>query len=210
MIRNLLFDMGGVVFTQNTAEAFRRFREAGIDPQKYMGDHGQKDFFLDVETGIIDGEEFCRRMAQATGRDHVGWDEAARCWLGFVDGVPEDRLQELNRLRRDYRLCLLSNTNPFIMEHMRSNRFCSLGLPITHFFDALFCSYEMKAYKPHPDIFLQVLEAENVCPQECLFVDDSRKNTEAACAVGMHVLHVETNADWRSALRQCLDELNAL
>lgn len=50
MIKNLLFDMGGVVFRQNSEEAYRRFREAGIDPAKYMGYYGQKDFFLDVST----------------------------------------------------------------------------------------------------------------------------------------------------------------
>ncbi len=51
MIKNLLFDMGGVVFNQNTEEAFRRFRQAGIDTDYYMGKYGQKDFFLDLESG---------------------------------------------------------------------------------------------------------------------------------------------------------------
>ena len=37
MIKNILFDMGGVIFQQDTAEAFRRFRQAGIDPDIYMG-----------------------------------------------------------------------------------------------------------------------------------------------------------------------------
>ena len=37
MIRNLLFDMGGVIFDQDTQEAFRRFEAIGIDTEKYMG-----------------------------------------------------------------------------------------------------------------------------------------------------------------------------
>ena len=31
MIKNILFDMGGVIFRQNSEEAFRRFREAGVN-----------------------------------------------------------------------------------------------------------------------------------------------------------------------------------
>lgn len=40
MIKHLLFDMGGVVFTQNTQEAFRRFKAIGLDPNYYMGEYG--------------------------------------------------------------------------------------------------------------------------------------------------------------------------
>ena len=65
MIKNILFDMGGVIFRQNSEEAFRRFREAGIDTGKYMGAFGQKEFFLDLETGAIDAETFCKKMAEA-------------------------------------------------------------------------------------------------------------------------------------------------
>ena len=67
--------MGGVIFRQNSKEAFRRFREAGVNTDEYMGEYGQKGFFLDVETGKIDAGEFCRRMAEAAGRESVGWDE---------------------------------------------------------------------------------------------------------------------------------------
>ena len=42
--------MGGVIFRQNSEEAFRRFREAGVNTDEYMGEYGQKGFFLDVET----------------------------------------------------------------------------------------------------------------------------------------------------------------
>ena len=71
MIKNILFDMGGVVFVQDTPEAFRRFRAMGIDTDYYMGAYGQKDFFLELEEGKIDADEFCLRMAKATERPSV-------------------------------------------------------------------------------------------------------------------------------------------
>lgn len=48
MIKNIYFDMGGVIFDQNSEEAFRRFRSLGIDTDYYMGAYGQRDFFLDL------------------------------------------------------------------------------------------------------------------------------------------------------------------
>lgn len=205
MIKNILFDMGGVIFQQDTAEAFRRFRQAGIDPDIYMGEYGQKGFFLDVETGRIDADEFCRQMARVVGRESVSHDEAMHCWLGFIRGVEQSRLDRLVELRRHYHLCLLTNTNPFIMEYTRSSRFSPAGKPISDYFDSLFCSYEMKRYKPNSDFFSYALQADGMRPDECIFIDDSAKNIGAAEAVGIRGLHVDTNADWTAPLAQLLE-----
>ena len=203
MIKNILFDMGGVIFTQNNDEAFRRFRSIGVDTDYYMGAYGQKDYFLDLETGSVDDDEFCRRLSATVGRD-VSWSEAQHCWLGFFDGVELQRLNNLVELRNRHRLCLLSNTNPFMMDFTRSRKFSQIGKPITDFFDSLFLSYEMKVCKPDKDIFLRALAADGMKADECLFVDDSAKNTDAAKAVGMHVLTVKTNEDWMPGVMRIL------
>lgn len=204
MIKNLLFDMGGVIFNQNSEEAFRRFAEIGIDPDKYMGRFGQKDFFLDVENGNIDDLQFCQRLSETIGRD-VSWEEAQHCWLGFVDYCPEKRLRDLETLRqRGYHLCLLSNTNPFIMAYTRSQAFSDEQRPITDFFDSFFCSYEMKVCKPNAEIFLKALAMDDMKADECLFIDDSEKNTKAAEALGIHTLLTKTNEDWMNKLEEIL------
>lgn len=209
MIKNILSDMGGVVFLQDTQEAFRRFRSYGLDPDFYMGAYGQKDFFLDVETGKIDADEFCRRMAEATGRDHISWDEAQYCWLGFLKSVPVNRLHFLSKLKANYHLCLLTNTNPFIMGFTRSNRFSDDGRPISDYFDSLFCSYEIKRYKPNPDFFEYALEADGMKADECIFLDDSLKNVQGAEVLGIHGFHVAPDEDWTTRLAETLSRLNA-
>ncbi|MGM9759892.1 MAG: HAD family hydrolase [Parabacteroides sp.] len=206
MLKNIWFDMGGVIFRQQSEEAYRRFREAGIDTDRYMGMYGQKEFFLDLETGAIGEEEFCRRMSAVTGRE-VTWESAQYCWLGYLRDVPVERLQYLLTLRPHYRVCLLSNTNPFVMAYMRSSRFSAEGRPITDYFDRLFCSYEMHVCKPDPAIFLQALAAEQALPEETLFVDDSLKNVQAAEAVGIRGFHVAPDEDWRARLSDRLKQM---
>lgn len=175
-----------------------------------MGEYGQKGFFLDVETGKIDAGEFCRRMAEATGRESVGWDEAQYCWLGFIRDVPLSRLHNLLKLKEEYHICLLSNTNPFIMAFTRSDKFSDEHKPISDYFDTLFCSYEMQAYKPEPDIFLKALAADGMKAEETIFVDDSLKNIKAAEALGIRGLHVAPDEDWMEKLTALLHICNGL
>ena len=208
MIKNILFDMGGVIFRQNSEEAYRRFRSMGVNTDDYMGEYGQKGFFLDVETGKIDADEFCRRMAEAVGRESVSWEEAQYCWLGFIRDVPVDRLRNLLKLRGEYHICLLSNTNPFIMAFPRSDKFSDEHKPIGDYFDTLFCSYEMHAYKPNPDIYLKALAADGMKAEETIFVDDSLKNVKAAEALGIHGLHVAPDEDWMEKLTELLRVCN--
>lgn len=203
MIRNILFDMGGVIFRQDNEEAFRRFREIGIDTDKYMGAYVQNGFFLDVETGDIDDQEFCRQLSQTAGRK-VSWEEAQYCWKGYFKDAPLERLHELLELKKHYHVCLLSNTNPFMMAFTGSKDFSAEGKPITEYFNSLFCSYEMHAHKPNKDIYLMALEADGMNADECIFVDDSKANVKAAESVGMHGLEVLTNEDWGLSWRNCL------
>lgn len=198
--------MGGVIFRQDSEEAFRRFREAGLDPEKYMGAFGQKEFFLDVENGKIDADTFCRKMAEASGREHVSWEEAQHCWLDFLRDVPVERLHYLLELKKHYHVCLLSNTNPFMMSFTRSIKFSSDGKPISFYFDTLFCSYEMKAYKPDSEIFIKALDTDKMIADETLFLDDSMKNIVAAQRLGIQTLYVKTNEDWRDRLTLVLQQ----
>ena len=198
--------MGGVIFRQDSEEAFRRFREVGLDPEKYMGAFGQKEFFLDVENGKIDADTFCRKMAEASGREHVSWEEAQHCWLGFLKDVPVERLHYLLELKKHYHVCLLSNTNPFMMSFTCSSKFSSDGKPISFYFDTLFCSYEMKAYKPDSEIFIKALDTDKMIADETLFLDDSMKNIVAAQRLGLQTLYVKTNEDWRDRLTLVLQQ----
>ena len=91
------------------------------------------------------------------------------------------------------------------MEFMRSGAFSDCKKSIADYFDVLFLSYEMRICKPDAEIFHQVLQCEGANAEECLFIDDSRKNTDAAKSLGFQVLTVATNEPWMPKLRQLLD-----
>lgn len=205
MIKTILFDMGGVIFRQDTREAIDRFAAIGLDTDEYIGDYGQKGFMLDCELGNINEKEFCRRLALAIGKDSVSHNEALYCWLGFISDVPVGHLRALDLLHKEYRLGLASNTNPFVMEFMDSSAISTDGRPVSSYFDALYCSYMLHLYKPSPDYFREILGRENIRPEEILFIDDSAANIEGAARLGINTLHVRSNENWIPILSQWLE-----
>ena len=114
MIRDIVFDFGGVLTTIDTERALQKFRDLGIEnPEQYINSYCQKGPFFEVENGDIDAEEFCRRISAIAGRE-ITFEEAKEAWLGFLVEIHTHLLEYLQTIRGRYRLSVLSNTNPFI------------------------------------------------------------------------------------------------
>ena len=119
--------------------------------------------------------------------------------------MPQRNLEALDRLRRQgYRLLLLSNTNPYMMEWVESTRFDGHGHPASHYFDAMYLSYELKVMKPSEEIFRKVLMAEQTPPDECLFLDDGPRNAAVASQIGIRTFCTVNGEDWTNEIYQYL------
>jgi len=55
-------------------------------------------------------------------------------------------------------------------------------------FDNITISYEIGFVKPNPEVYRIASQGVGVSPAECLFVDDSRINIEAAHKFGMQTI----------------------
>ena len=154
MIKNLVFDFGGIIADFEFSRALAAFERVGLkNPAEYLDSYHQRGFFRELESGRIGADEFVRRLGECAGRE-VSYAEAREAWLGFfLLPVSLERLACLEELRRDYRLYVLSNTNPFVMDWARSSEFSPAGKPLDAYFDKLFLSYEMKCMKPDRAIF---------------------------------------------------------
>lgn len=159
--------------------------------------------FGELESGAITAEQFRARLSELAGKP-MTMDDCARGWQGYFVDLPASNLDKLVELRqRGYRLCLLSNTNPFMMQWVLSDAFDGRGHGIGHYFDALYLSYEMRVMKPDRRIFEMMLQAEHAVPAETVFVDDGPHNVAAAAALGIHVLQPADASDWHERL-ECL------
>lgn len=204
MIKDIVFDFGGVLTLLDTNEALNRFKALGVEnPEEYINPYCQNGPFFKVENGDITAEEFCKELEEICHRS-ISFEDAKHAWCGFLVSVHEDFLEYLQQLRTRYRLSVLSNTNPFIQSWARTPEFTSKGKSLDDYFDMLFLSYRMGASKPGEEIYRKMLLEGNMKAEETLFVDDSTKNLETARRLGINTLKVENGEDWRPILDKIL------
>lgn len=204
-IHNIAFDLGGVVLALSYENAIKTFEEIGLsDARQHLDAFHQHGIFGDLESGKISSEEFRLELSRIIGRE-LTMDECFYAWHGYVESVPQRNLDMLLQLRQQgYKVCLLSNTNPFMMQWAFTSDFDGGYHPIGYYFDHLYLSYECKVMKPSTEIFQMMFSGQQATADETLFIDDSPKNCAAAEAIGIHTLCPQNNEDWIPALKDYL------
>lgn len=201
MIKTIIFDLGGVVITLAQQQAVERFKALGLeDAEQRLDSYTQSGIFGDLEHGLISDEHFRRELSVLLGHE-VTHEECAYAWQGYALEVPQRNLDALQRLREEgYRILLLSNTNPYMMEWVESEAFDGNGHPVSYYFDHCYLSYQMKLMKPSEEIFREVLHQERLIASECLFVDDGPRNVAAASRLGLRTMQPENGGDWTTEI----------
>ena len=207
-VKNIAFDLGGVVLALSYEQAVRRFEEIGLrNARQNLDAFEQKGIFGDLESGRITAEDFRRELSLLVGRELTA-EECYQAWHGYVDYVPKRNLEAILSLRaRGFKVCLLSNTNPYMMQWAERD-FDGEGHPISDFFDAMYLSYQCGVMKPRHEIFEMMLKGQQAKAEETIFVDDGPRNVEAAAALGMHTLCPHDNEDWTEPLEELIRRLS--
>ena len=201
MIKNLLFDLGGVIMNLDRDRCVRAFEALGMrDADEFLGEYGQKGAFLALERGDIDADEFRREIRPLFDRE-VTDEEIDSAFNQFLTGIPQERLRALRQLRKRYGVYLLSNTNPIMMNGFIAEQFRQEeGMEMKDYFDGVVASYVAKCYKPDREIFDYACEKCGIKPEETLFFDDSQANVDAARALGFYAELVAPGTEFTEIL----------
>ena len=82
LIRNIAFDLGGVVIALSYEQAVKRFEEIGLsDARKHLDAFCQQGIFGDLEKGVITPKEFRTEISRLVGRE-LSHDECRYAWQG--------------------------------------------------------------------------------------------------------------------------------
>lgn len=218
MIKNIIFDFGGVIMTIDHPRAIARFSSLGLpEAERHLDAYTQGGIFGAIEEGRINEETFRKELSQLCGRE-LTHEECRWAWLGYAKEVPARNIEILKLLRqKGYRLIMLSNTNPYVMSWAMSPAFSQgidsnapEGKPAAHYFDAVYMSYKVGVMKPDRRFYDHVMEHEKILPQETLFLDDGTQNIRAAATIGINTLQPENGEDWTHLLLEELDRLNRM
>jgi len=191
VIKNIIFDFGGVIFDIDYQKPKEEFIKLGIEnfPDLYSKAR-QSNLFDDFEKGLISSEEF-REGLRTFSEKPLTDEQIDHAWNSILINIPERNVAFLQKLKTRYRLFLLSNTNAIheaaFTEIIKKQygRYIIDGL-----FEKIYFSHHVHLRKPDKEIFLLVLNENNLIAEETLFVDDSPQHIEGAKKVGLQTMLV--------------------
>jgi putative hydrolase of the HAD superfamily len=191
-IKHIIFDLGGVLLNLDYSLTEKAFMDAGIpDFAQRYSQLQQTDTFDRLETGRMGREEFIATMQQVSATD-LTEAQVLQAWNAMLLDFPIRRLQILQQLRNHYDLFLLSNTNEIHEGVFNGTLMRDHGIPnIGVFFDRVYMSHRVGLRKPMPEIFLRLLEENELDAAHTLFIDDSPQHIATAKELGIKTIYLE-------------------
>ena len=194
-IRNIVFDLGGVLVDLDFKAAINGLQEAGFaNVKEQLMAFGRGGIFQKFEVGEITADEF-RTAIRENSTVTLTDEEVDGLWNAMLLEIPREKLELILHLRGKYMVYLLSNTNSIHWDYVCKNAFNYRGFRVEDYFEETFLSYEMHLAKPDKAIFEKVLSDANLLAEETLFIDDSEANCKAAQEVGIHAHHYHVGDD---------------
>ena len=188
-IKNIVFDLGGVLVDLDFKSAINGLQKAGFaNVKEQLQAFDREGIFQKFELGEMTAEEF-RSAIRENSTVTLTDEEVDALWNLMLLEIPREKLELILDLRGKYMVYLLSNTNSIHWDYVCKNAFNYRGFRVSDYFEETFLSYEMHLAKPDKAIFEKVLEEANLLPEETLFIDDSEANCKAASELGIHTHH---------------------
>lgn len=146
------------------------------------------------EQGLISSEEFIEFYTENFPK--LSKNNIINAWNFILKDFPKERLTFLQNLKKEhhYKLILLSNTNALHIDWIKER--VSFYDDFKSCFDQFYLSHEIHLRKPNTDIYEFVLTENKLKAEQCLFIDDTKDNTDTAAQLGLHVWNIdETKED---------------
>ncbi len=188
MIKNILFDFGGVFYDldfSKTSEAFKTLGFSDFDNQftQYQAD----TLFQQLETGAISPEVFFGKI-QSLLPTPVTHEQIRDAWNALLLGYRSTSLAYLDELKKEYQLFLLSNTNQIHYDYFTAQLLEQTPYPsLESFFTKAYYSQQVGLRKPDIEVFEHILKDADIKAEETLFIDDSYTNFPNAEKLGMKI-----------------------
>ncbi|ALM48485.1 haloacid dehalogenase [Flavobacterium psychrophilum] len=189
MVNAIIFDLGDVFLNKNKDAKVEAFAELGLTAWTDEHEKLEKKF----ETGKIDSEGFLKGIQQTI--PNASLKEIKAAWNAGIDDFPLYRLEFLQNLSHNYRLFLLSNTDPIHIEKFERDVEASFYGDFYQCFEKVYFSHEIGVRKPDAKAFNFIINKHDIQPKRTLVVDDKKFNTDAAEELGFQVWNLKVGEE---------------
>ena len=179
MLKNIIFDFGNVIMNYSPDEILNHYELSPADH-----DLLRKSIFESKEWSEIDAGKISEKEATGIFMDRVPdrlkgkVKQVMATWPENVDFY-EPVFNYMEKLRQDgYKIYGLSNTGMQFANFVKNSE-------MGNYFDGYVFSAQEKLMKPDRRIYEKLIARYMLKPEESLFIDDLKANTDAAKKLGM-------------------------
>ena len=177
-IKNVVFDLGGVVFARDP----RKFEPEFIKFFSYIMLPKMPEFWEEYDRGVVSYDEVITALAEYNSCDRELAATNLRRSILTQEAIPATKALIEALKAKGYRLFVLSNMSKEFIEFLREQE-------VYRNFEGEVVSCEEHIIKPDPAIYTTLTERYMLNPAETLFIDDRKENIEAAMAEGWQGYH---------------------
>ncbi|MBQ3248694.1 MAG: HAD family phosphatase [Alistipes sp.] len=172
-MKNIVFDLGGVVFARDP----RKFEPEFIEFFSYILLPEMPKFWEDYDRGVVTYDEVIASLADYNTCERELAEKNLRRSILTQEEIPATKSLIADLKAAGYRLYVLSNMSLEFIEFLRKKEVYS-------HFDGEVVSCVEHVVKPEKEIYNRLVERYGLKPEETLFIDDRKKNTATAHELG--------------------------
>jgi putative hydrolase of the HAD superfamily len=189
--KNLIFDLGNVLYDIDFVKMYHAFEQLGIPNfENHFTLNKSDQIFFDLEKGFINEAEFCNGF-NALYNLTLNHQQIIDAWNALLVGYRKESIQWVKDHNSQFDTFLYSNTNQIHYDHFIPQFSRELGGNFEALFKTPYYSHKMGQRKPDPASFQFILDKEGLIAAETLFIDDNEPNIKAAASVGLQVLFLK-------------------
>lgn len=172
-MKNIVFDLGGVVFARDP----RKFEPEFIEFFSYILLPEMPKFWEDYDRGVVTYDEVIASLADYNTCERELAERNLRRSILTQEEIPATKSLIADLKAAGYSLYVLSNMSLEFIEFLRKKEVYS-------HFDGEVVSCMEHVVKPEKEIYNSLVERYGLKPEETLFIDDRKKNTATARELG--------------------------
>ncbi len=178
MIKAIIFDLGGVCITDGDVSANETVRKLNFPKAKVEEWWNSNDhlFF----TGKISEDQFWRNLLIRV-KSGITVETLEKKFRMFCKSFPEV-FELIKKLKKHYKLAILTNNSEEWLT------FQNKKFDFKRKFDVIVSSHEIGVQKPNKKIYRFILGKLNCNANECIFIDNKRRNLKPAKQIGMKII----------------------
>ena len=189
-MKNIVFDLGRVVFAQDPAKSSEHFKQFF----SYVSLTPMPQFWTDYDLGVSSFDDVASALAEYRGVEVEYAASMIREAISRQETIAPTGTLIADLKAAGYKLYVLSNMSREFIDYLRQQ-------PVYRHFDGEVVSCEEGVVKPQPEIFDLLLQRFDLNPADTLFIDDRKENVEAAAKKGIHTVHFD-RMDYEGSCRE--------